>query len=319
LPKSAGSWSDRAPQPGDAALALLEPEWTVGIVGALAGGPLRPAELQRLLAPIPHTTLIDRLGELERQGVLAGDDPADESSRSAKRALTERGRWLEEIVAEAALIERERPDAGEDRPAGERVLRLIADRYNRAIRRLLADGPLTQAAIERGLPGRSHSSVSRQLRKLLEAGAIAVGPEPSGHDSHRLVPYGRRLALLILHASRYDWRLDPRVQAPSDVGGLVHMIAPLARLKPGLEGACLLRVERESGELNEQEIHLTVARGKILVTALPPVVIHNATGSATAERWGNSFLRGEPTGIDAQGDRELLDAVVVALAGGLRG
>jgi DNA-binding HxlR family transcriptional regulator len=314
VPQSTGSWHDRAPQPGDAALALLAPEWTVGIVGELARCPLRPAELERRLAGAPHATLMDRLGDLSGEEIVVRERLAGDA-RGAKYALTERGRGLEEIVAAAALIERERPDAAAgDRPAGERTLRLVADPYNRAITRVLADGSQTLAEIERGLPGLAHSSVDRQLRELRQAGVVAVGREPSGRTPYELVLDGRRLALLVLLAARWERRLAPRAQMATDVGGLVHMIAPLAQIAPVLQGACRLHVEGRPGE---PDIHLSVGKGRISALALAPAVAIDAHGDATAEQWGRALLRRDPAGIVVRGDSVLLGAVVVALGAAL--
>ena len=292
---------------------LLAPEWIVGIIGELAGGPLRPAEIERRLAGIPHATLMDRLKDLSRLEIIH-NRPAD-SARRSEYALTNRGHGLEEIVAAATMIERARPAVARDRPAGERTLRLIADPYARAISRMLADGSLTLAEIERGLPGLAHSSVSRSLRNLQQAGVVAVGRGPSSRSSYGLILDGRRLALLVVLAVRWERRLAPLARTASDVGGLVHMIAPLAQIAPGVEGASRLHVEGEPGK---PDVHVSVGRGKISALPLAPTGAFDAHGSGTAEQWGRALLRRESTGIIIQGDRVLLGAIVTALGSALR-
>jgi DNA-binding HxlR family transcriptional regulator len=221
VPESTGSSRDRAPQPGDAALALLADEWTVALIGELAQGPLSPAELERRLHPITHAPLMERLKDLSLQEVVVRECLPGSSSR-AECALTERGRGLAEIVAEAARFEAEQPAAGH--PPGARTLSLVADGHKRAIGRALAHGPLIGAEIERNLPGAAHASLSRRLQDLEQAGVVTVRREPSGRTVYELSAYGRRLALLALLAVSWERRwAGPDAQSPSDVGGLVHV------------------------------------------------------------------------------------------------
>lgn len=315
MPQSNGAWKDRAPQPGDASLGLLAPEWTAAIVGELADEPLRPAELKQRLPGAPHATLMGRLGDLARARIVARDGVAG-SPRHVEYALTERGRGLTEIVAEAARSEPERPAGAGERPAGEPICRLIASRRSRAIGRTLAHGPLAQAEIERSLPGVPRSSLERCLRELLRAGAVDERPELSSERAlYELSDYGRGLARLVLLAARWEWRwLDVRERPRSDVCGLVHTIAPLARIAPELEGACRLHVLEPAGE---PLVDVSAARGKISALPLAPTVPIYAHARAGAGEWGRALLECDPGGIAIDGDGELLHAVIVALGAGM--
>jgi DNA-binding HxlR family transcriptional regulator len=222
VPESTGSSRDRAPQPGDAALALLADEWTAALIGELTQGPLSPAELERRLHPIAHAPLTERLKDLSLQEVVVRECRPGGPSR-AECALTERGRGLAEIVAEAARFEAEQPGSAAG-PPGARTLSLVADGHNRAIGRALAHGSLSGAEIERNVPGAAHASLSRRLQDLEQAGVVTVRREPSGRTAYELSAYGRRLALLALLAVSWERRwAGPDAQSPSDVGGLVHV------------------------------------------------------------------------------------------------
>jgi DNA-binding HxlR family transcriptional regulator len=311
---STGSWQDYVPQPGDVALGLLAPAWTVGIVGELANSPLRPADLKRRLPGAAHATLMGRLKHLARREIVVRECVPG-SPLHVEYALTERGRQLAEIVVEAARIERERPAAG-GHPAGERILRLVASRRSRAIGRALAHGPLTEAEIERTLPGTPHSSLERCLRELLRAGAVSERRErPAAHAQYELSDYGRRLTRLVLLAAQWERRwLDAEAQPQSDVGGLVHVVAPLAHTPPELEGACRLHILEPPGEL---PVDIGVAKGKISALALAPTVPINAHAHAAAWAWGRALLECDSTGIAVDGDRQLLHAAIVALGAAL--
>jgi DNA-binding HxlR family transcriptional regulator len=311
---SAGSWHDHVPQPGDVALGLLGPEWTAAIINELATGPLRPAALKRQLPGAAHATLMARLKNLTQQEIIVRECIPG-SPLHVVYALTERGRQLVDIVAEAARVERQRPSAG-DRPAGERILRLIASRRSRAIGRTLAHGPLTEAEIERSLPGVPHSSLERCLGELVHAGAVSERRERPSHAQYELSAYGRRLTRLVLLAAQWERRwLDPDTQPQSDVGGLVHLIAPLARIAPALEGACRLHVLEPAGE---PPVDISVATGRISALPLAPTVPIEAHARAGAREWGRALLESDPSGITVEGSRQLFDAAIVALGAALQ-
>jgi len=61
-------------------------------------------------------------------------------------------------------------------------------------------------------------------------------------------------------------------------------------------------------------IDVSFARGKLMVHPLAPTVALAAQGRASALEWGRALLRGDPDRIEAEGDRALLDAVVLALS-----
>lgn len=314
MDQTAGSSRDRAPQPGDVALALLGDEWTVALIGELAKGPLSAAELERRLRPIAHAPLVERLKDLSLREIVVRERRSGGASR-AQCALTERGRGLAKIVAEAARFETERLGSAAGRPpgggAGAQTLSLVADGHNRAIGRTLAHGPLSGAEIERTLPGAAHASLSRRLHDLEQMGAVTVRRETSGRSACELSAYGRRLALLALHAASWErcWA-SPDAQQPSDVGGLVHVIAPLARISRRFAGACRLHVQAPAGE---PPIDLAVGAGRVEALVLPPSTHFDGHARAAALAWDRALLDGDLGGIEVEGDRALLSAVVAAL------
>jgi DNA-binding HxlR family transcriptional regulator len=307
-------WRHHVPQPGDIAFALLEPKWSATLVITLADRPQRPAELKQQLSDAPHSTLVERLGDLARGTVVVRQSLAGDL-RGASYALSESGRELAEIVTAATSIERERSNGSGLHAAGEQTLRLIANPSNREIGRLLINGPLALVEIERGLPRRPRSSINRHLRNLLRAGTIEAWHGQSGRTRYELAMRARRLAFLVLLAARWDRRWRPHLRVPSDVGGVIQMVAPLAHVAPGHSGICRLHIESEPAEA---DVHMTISKGQISTFPLPPTTSYDAYGTTTPESWGRALLRRELVGIEIDGDCELLTAAVVALSESLR-
>jgi len=297
-------------QPGGVALGMLAGKWTVAVLGELGEEPLRLVELERVLPQAAHGTLSARLRELASHGIVEHERVHD-SAVHVECRLTERGHELSEIVADAALLERELPSAPRARGApGERIVRWLADPYTRAIRRALANGPLSPAEIERSQLGLAHSTVLRRANRLARAGLL-ISSGRSGARRYELVDTCRRLARIVVRASLCERRwagADAPVQ--SDIRGLVHMIAPIARPPSGLTGACRLQVRGDPGEA---AIDIALGRGRLLAHAVAPTVTIDAHGRADSEEWGWALLHGDLGRIEVEGDHALLKAVVVAL------
>lgn len=296
--------------PGVWALSVLAHRWTAAILEALGDGALRMTGLERVLASAAHGTVSERVRELADAEIVV----AERIRRGAARVqwrLTERGRELLEIVGDAAVLERELACPPGDGVVGERIVRSLADPHVRAIRRALVDGPLSLAEIERSALGLTHSTLLRRVSRLVPEGLLTRRGEP-GRMRYALDDEHRRLVRVPLLAARCERRwAGPDRQSPSDVRGLVHMIAPIAVASPGVSGALRLHV---SGERGEPPIDVSVFRGKLMAHPLAPSVTLAAQGSASALEWGRALLRRDPDRIEAEGDASLLSAVVVALS-----
>ncbi len=88
-------------------LMLLAEKSTVEIMRELAGGRLRPSELERRLPCVAHSALLRRLGDLAQWGAVAHERIVELSPR-AYYSLTSAGRALLEIPDAAARWERQR-------------------------------------------------------------------------------------------------------------------------------------------------------------------------------------------------------------------
>jgi DNA-binding HxlR family transcriptional regulator len=100
--------------PGDgqlevSVLRLLAEKSTVAIMRELAGGPLRPSQLEQRLPGVGHSALMRRLTELVERGAVTRERVAGLSPR-AYYSLTSAGRALMEIPDAAVRWERQRTE-----------------------------------------------------------------------------------------------------------------------------------------------------------------------------------------------------------------
>src|ERR1017187_7199700 len=171
-------------QLGVRALKLLAEEWTVAVLRGLAGGALRPIELERALPDAGHAVLVLRLRHLLDGGLLTcehrpGVPPQARSvgvPHEARYSLTDAGRMLLEVTAEAGRWEEIWCSQLERRGrAGVLAVRLLADRYTREIMLLLADGALSPADLGGRVCGLGRSALRRRLGELVLGGLLRRG------------------------------------------------------------------------------------------------------------------------------------------------
>lgn len=296
---------DRRGQPGGVALGMLAGKGAVALLRELGEEPLRLAELERALARVAHGTLSERLRELARNGLVVSAR-FHGSGMHVESRLTERGRELKELIADAATLEREWL-ASEIGTPGERIVRLLADPYTRAIRRALVDGPLSPAEIERSQPGLAHSTVLRRADRLTRIGLLRRTGR-SGARRYELVDSARRLARIVLRAIQCERRwVGPEDSVQSDVCNHLHMIAPLAQSPSGLQGVCRLVTP------GEPDVDIVAVGRRLLARPMAPSIAIDALGMADADVWERALLHRNLEGIEMSGDRELLSAVVLSL------
>jgi DNA-binding HxlR family transcriptional regulator len=327
-------------QLGARALALLSEDWMVAVLEGLAGGPMRPAELERALPRAGHSVVFRRLRRLLDDDLAIrehqrGVPPRRGSAAIPQRAyysLTDAGCALLEVSADADRWERRwcsRRERGD--PGGIVAIGLSADRRTRAVLLALADGPLAAAELQARLPGLSGSTLGRRLSRLMLGGMLE---RTAGARARRysLTARARELAIVAMLAGRWEWRwLRPQRSAPArDLGELLRMIAPLARVSVATAGVCRVHLDmgadaqdnaqadaQENAQDDAQDVYLAVRAGGVLAVAQPPTSPANALGHATPATWCDALLA-PPGRIEVAGDGGLMAAVIGALGAALR-
>ena len=329
-------------QPGDATLALLAADGMLAVLAELRHGEARAREIESRVPGITRRTALRRLRALAahgyasaigeddtgrspvgRRGSSPGSSPASPGPSSANRsgpsrapyALTELGReCLPGVVEAAARCERTWFPAPSRAPgdAGLWVIGQIVDLPARAIVRALADAPLRQSELLARQQQFARSTLFGRL-KMLSSCDLLRRKEHGGEVRYALTDGARHLVVVALRAAACEGRAvgvreDPPLAAP-DLPGLLHMLAPLARVDRELAGACRWRLDSPGAEPGA-DTHLTARAGRIAaLDAVPPTVAPDADGVARADVWGDALLRGDPSRIHVNGDRGLFDAI----------
>ena len=312
----------RQDQLGVRVLKLLAEESMVAILCALADGALRPAELERRLPDAGHSVVMRRLRHLLDNKLVVhehrrGQPPHAHSApvpHEARYELTDAGRALLELPAEAHRWEQTWCSQAERRdPPGALAIALTADEHMRDITLLLADGPLCTTDLDGRTPGLGRSALRRRLRDLVLAGLLERRDGGGIPLRYELTEGARHLALVAMRAGCWEWQWSrPRHPAPgTDLGKLLHMLAPVAHVSEPVAGICQLHLDAGGGD--DPDIYLAARAGNVLALLGAPEAPPEAVGHATPAAWCDALLLREGP-IAMSGDDELLAAVIGALS-----
>lgn len=313
----------RRRQLGDATLALLADECMLAVLNVLSDGPASAREIEDRAPGISHQTASRCLRALARGRFASAVHEAQGSSREDGRQgrprvryeLSELGReLLLEVVRAAVDSERAwRPPLAPRGAPGLWVLKLLSDRRARALARELADAPLTPAELEARLPQLASSTFKARLKTLRDYGVL-VREKHDGETRYALPQDARRMAIVVLLAARCEWRrADPEDRTlGGDMPGLLHVLAPLARVPRATTGSCRWRVDAHGTPA--PEVHLTAAAGRVAALGASPLTEPDAAGHAVLEVWCEALLSGDPSEIATTGEEALFRAIFGALS-----
>jgi DNA-binding HxlR family transcriptional regulator len=301
-------------------LQLLAEDWMVSVLGGLADGPIRPAELERGLSHAGHSVVIRRLrglldGELvscEHQSGVPPHPGSDAIPRRAYYSLTDAGRTLGEITAEAGRWEQTWCSQLErGAPPGILALGLSANQRTRQIMLVLADSPLAVKDVHARLPELRSSTLRRRLSNLV-LGGLLDRQELGRVQRYGLTARARNLAMVAMLAGRWEWQwFRPEHPVPgSDLIDLLHMLAPIARVPGPTAGICQLHLEAHGAAA--PDIYLAARSGSILALPEAPATTPEAVGHATPEAWCDALLLPDRP-ITVAGNRSLMLTVIGAL------
>ncbi len=286
---------------GSHVLSLFANPLTARILRAHTDGPLRLSALHRQIGWSPHTTLRAAVTNLCRIGAL--EKGADGDARpSAATALTPAG---EEMIVVADTIERwlAAAPAGPISPNGEEAkgaIKALAGGWNSTLMRALADRPFTLTRLDRMIPEVSYPSLERRLARMRATGQIeAVEAEDRG-TPYLVTEWARRAIAPLCVAGRCERRHMPDATAPItdvEVEASFMLTLPLAHLPETTTGTCMLAVQTECDEPEEQGRDLAgvvveMRRGEI-VSCETQIKQSPATWAlGTAESWLDVVIDG---------------------------
>jgi DNA-binding HxlR family transcriptional regulator len=300
---------------GHLALKLVAQRWVIAILLELADGPLRPHELERRLGGLSHGGLVRRLSELSRNGVVRHRRGREVPPR-AYYTLTRAGEELLTIADRAARWE-EQTRVPNQALAGASALRVIADARTREILRELAIAPSGPRELGRRIGPVGHAALMRRLSTLTHD-CLLLRRKHEDRVVYELTDQARGLATLAILAMGWERARCAGADQPppSDLTGMLRLIAPLAVAAPELRGICRLQIDTPC----EREASLCVRVEQRALTVLDPVPGAAAAVRAHAplDTWLRALLAGPPSGLVAVADPTLVAGVLDAFATLLR-
>lgn len=310
-------------------LRLLADARTVTLMDAVRDAPLAREELIARLE-FGGSAFDRRMRRLTQMGVLVSrSKPRDRRRR--EYLLAHCGRELLEIGRELALVAASLDTQGNR--LGTPLVKVVADPWDRAIMRVLLEGPQPFSELLRLARGTwcpdgvrhstrlTASGLSLRLERMEQLGLVGRLPA----RRRRAALYGLtedvwRLGRVAVCSALWRWRWTP-ARAPrmsGDLPGLVRMLAPRVRTADGEEIRVMLHVDAPEGSDGWPDVVACLTDGRMTVTKLT-LSGPNARARATPAAWCEALLSGEFDAITIDGDVASAHTVVAALASVLDG
>jgi DNA-binding HxlR family transcriptional regulator len=304
---------------GTRCLAVLSDEATLAILLHLCREALSPSQIEASIDGIGYRVALARLRLLRSRGLVELVDGADgHRRRRVPHRLTASGRALLTVLDAAAGCEDGWPrPPGTFGPPGSAALGVAADPACRAIARSLAHDRLSASDLGMLLPEISHGTLSRRLRHCTALGLLETEQQGRG-ASLSLTDAARRLASVALAAARWEWVFDERDKGllASDLAGLIHQVAPLARVAEDVNGVCKLHEAWHT--TLQSDVYLAVGGGRLTPFVVAPLGPWDVVARGDPQQWWEAIVGGDLSRIDSTGSRPLLEAVIAGLSPGLR-
>jgi len=301
---------------GARCLTMLSDEATVTVLTHLRKRPLSAVGLQAQAPGLSYRVALWRLRRLVGLGLADVADRQGYSHRSARdvpHTLLASGHPIQTVIDHAAKCEEEWPHKRKPYELpGARALAVSGDRHSREITRALAHGRLRVSDLEALLPETSHPTLERRLRERQALGLIHA--EHEGRETwHSLTDLARRSMSVMIFAARWEWHHGENDKAltASDLAGLVHRLAPLARLPGTVDGICLLYEDWHASL--QRDVYLSAHGGKLTPFILRPLEQPDASARGDPGAWLDALATGELRRIRVTGDQQLPAAILASL------
>jgi DNA-binding HxlR family transcriptional regulator len=304
---------------GTRCLDVLSDEATLAILLHLRQQASSPSQIEASVDGIGYRVALARLHLLRSRGLVDLVDDADgHQQRRVPHRLTTSGRAILTVLDAAADCEAGWPRPSETfGPPGSTALGVAADPACRAIARALAHDRLRAGDLEMLLPEITHGTLSRRLRDCIALGLLKTEKERRSAWLS-LTDAARRLASVAMSAARWEWVFDERDKGllASDLAGLIHQLAPLARVSEDMNGICKLHEVWHT--TRQSDVYLAVGGGRLTPFVVGPLGPWDVVARGNPQQWCEALFTGDSAGITSTGDRALLEAVIAGLNPELR-
>jgi DNA-binding HxlR family transcriptional regulator len=299
---------------GTRCLELLDDKPSRAVIERLRLRPESPAEMEVALQGVSYRVLVARVRDLVHRGVIepAREPSQEECAHGTRYQLTEAGRAILPVISTAVRCQQKWPVRQNSYgPQGAAAISLAGDVALRIAARALAHEPMRVGELAALLPEARRSTLKRRLAEAAALGVLASRKEGRA-VWYDLNDEARCLSLLVLKAAAWEWGFGEvkRELLSSDIAGLIHQIAPLARLPKDVNGVCLLH---EDWHRTLQSDVYVVARAGRLTTPLVALGHRDAEASGSPDQWARALIANDPSAIVAGGDRQLVAMIIEAL------
>jgi DNA-binding HxlR family transcriptional regulator len=261
---------------GSRVLAVFENPLNTRILRAHANGPHRLAELQEKIGWSAQSTVRAAVSNLCEAGALT-KQTVGKSPYAVATALSAAG---EEMLSVADAIEAWlglcpdgpiHPDSG----AAKGAVKALAGGWSSNLMRALANRPITLTELNSLIPDISYPALERRISWMRSIGQIEAVARRGRGTPYVATDWLRRAIGPLCAASRCERRHMDGERAPIagvEVEASFLLATPLAPLPGNASGTCMLAVQTDQAELDEDDAGLVgviveVARGRVVSCA----------------------------------------------------
>jgi DNA-binding HxlR family transcriptional regulator len=318
---------DRAPdegrfRSGERLMTVLATPLNLLIVRALAGRPMRLAELRRATGLPAQTTLRGHLASLADLGVVE-KRPTQQMPYAVEIELTALGHELLEVAHRLETWLHQAPDGpiSLESGAAKGVIKAFVDGWGSTIMRGLAWRPMSLTELDRRIPDLSYPALERRLASMRMAGLVEARPSSGAGTPYIVTEWARRGLAPLAAAGRCEMLYMRDRAAPItevDIEAAFMLATPLVGMPPYVAGSCQLEVETEASD-EPAGVTVVVEGGRVVSceSELGPDASTFAVGSTAS--WFSAVNDGEMEELRFGGARQLAEGLVRGLHAALNG
>jgi DNA-binding HxlR family transcriptional regulator len=285
------------------------------VLRALAGGPLRLADLRRTVGGPAQSTLRGNLDNLIGIGALE-KRLANGHSSTAGNALTPVGI---ELLAVADAVEAWLAGAPDgplqlESEIGKATIKALVSGWDSTMLRALAVHPFSLTELDNLISSYSYPALERRLAAMRLAGFVTPVRGSNGATPYTVAEWLRRAMAPVLAAIRCERRHLAVTTAPLtriDVETILLLVLPLVELAPGSTGVSQLAVDGgDDSDWRSAGVRLRVQTGRIASCGTKLEARAESWVRGSAVDWLDALVAGDSGQLDVSGDRTItLDIV----------
>lgn len=295
---------------GGYALSLFTKALHGLVLRALAGGPMRLAEVRKEIGGPAQTTLRGNLENLVAMGALE-KRPIQSRVGMVDHALTPLGHELLSVVDAIESWLGQCPDGpiGLESQSGKAAIKALVSGWDSTMLRALAARPSSLTELDSLITAFSYPALERRLAAMRLAGCVAAVPGNGGGTPYTVTEWLRQGMAPLLAAVRCERRRMAEETAPLtriDVETILLLTVPLVAFEPHASGVAQLAVDGgDKSDWRSAGVRITILDGVLTncSSKLEPGPGSWIRGSAGD--WLDAMVEGRTDQLEVCGDRAL--------------